>query len=297
MNTSRFSMAVSCLALFSHLSIFGMITYKNLADPDIRQNIYEHLSKEDQDDFRLVCKDWACKGNIWKFMPDVIEKEHNRYTKNGRHLTSWDKTYILFDFTSMNDLASVQWIKNNTKTHSDIDITIDEIDNNIHAVMFAIHNKNPEVARFLIETDKKNYPDNNWKTYYKNITLPNHLQKYFDQTHPHDFSILAYFLTIWTDNSHELKQLLCLQNMPNTDGTTRLIIMSIAHNALNCFKTFLKNDQIKNIIYYYGGKFFNLAKEHNRTMIMELIRHNKMIDHHPTNNNMHNDYSSWCTIL
>lgn len=339
MNKSFF---ITTMFFASFSPVFGMTIDSVLkVDMGINKQIFAQLSQEDRADMRLVCKEWAAKDlnwqtkPNWEFMPDVIEKEHDRYTINGRHLTSWDKTMILFGFTSMNDLASVQWIQNNTKTKNNIDMKIDnEIDFNIHAVIFAIHNKNPEVARFLIETDKEHYPDNNWKTHYRNITLPTCLQKYFDQTHPHDFSILAYFLTIWTDNSRDLKQLLCLHNTPNTDGKILLIIMSIAHNALNCFKTFLKNDQTKNIIEIHSNEVFDLAKEHDRTMIMELmetkglylnqllddgtwlqkaneranarflhllttapIQHDKIVDHHPTNDDMHDDNCPWCTIL
>lgn len=203
------------------------------------------LPKEDIADMRLVCKEWAPKDLNWKdkphwtFMPDDVEEEHNNIMKKKCKIDGIDQTVLLFHFTIKNNFEAVQWITHNTHTlqgmrHNTRQWFID-------SCMIAIHNKNHEIARFLIETDSR-YANNNWKFHYNNITIPEIFQNYL---YPHDnrnFSFLFYLIAVLTDNAHDLEKLY-LQKIPTYEGREFLIKEAKRHNATECLKILSKTEE------------------------------------------------------
>jgi hypothetical protein len=206
--------------------------------------------------------------NNWALMPANVEKEHNKVIKKRKELTPRDKTLILFSLAAKKDLAGVQWIKNNTNTSNTLQLGRSTI-TDVHAAMFALHNNNADVAQFLIETDKQQFQDDNWKRHYNNITLPETLK--CDQcTNPYDFSILPYLLAVWTDTPQDLEQL-CSQKKRSASEQTLLIEHAVSENAIECFNHFLKYHSTKNIIANNFKRLFELACSYQRKEIVHCL--------------------------
>jgi hypothetical protein len=81
MNKTLLATTILFSGLCAYSITFGMISGTILGHNDMRQHICKDLCAEDQDDFRLVCKDCARKDSYWTVMPDSVEKEYDRIIK------------------------------------------------------------------------------------------------------------------------------------------------------------------------------------------------------------------------
>jgi hypothetical protein len=277
MHTPRLTIAVPFLALFSHLSIFGMISATQLGHSDIRQHIYKHLPKEDQDDFRLVCKGWACKRDNWKFMPDSIEREYDNIIKKRKTVKIFDKNIILFSRTYENDLDAIQWILHTQPCDGKITVkTSKPLSSSctLYAYMLAIHNNKPDIARLLIEAHKKD-KNQYWKTCFKTISVPKNIEQCLYPSHDRDFSFIPYIIAVFLYNADNLRQLYP-QTTVTDMGQKTLLVLAIQHNALNCFEVLLENETVKKLIRKERLNFFNCALLNNAKEIAQKLIENKL---------------------
>lgn len=173
-------------------------------------------------------------------MPDDVEQEHDKIMKKKHKINDLDQIALLFHFTIKNNFKAVQWIRFNTNTRTGIMNKSPEWA--ICPCMIAIHNKNPELACFLIETNKKY--NNNWKFYYNNIIIPETLQNYLYPHGNRNFSFLFYFIAVLTDNTHDLKKLYA-QQIPSKEGQEFLISEAKWINSTDCLKILSKTKNEK----------------------------------------------------
>lgn len=274
MHTPRFTIAILFLTLFSHTPTFGMITYKDLEHPDIRQHIFKNLP-ENELSVRLVCKNWAQKNDQWKFMPDSVEREYDRCVKRKGILKSNDKATILFILTAKNDFEAVQWllpITNNSGISlmdSDKDEYID-----IPFTMIAIHNNNANIAQLLINNCDL-YKDLDWKHCYDTITVPDKIATCLPINNNRDFSFLFYLIAAWSDNNDYLQQLYA-QKKPTYQGQEVIIAESLRYNAQNCFTYLLAKKTTKKIIQKNSFFFFMAALNNNTKELPQMLIKNKL---------------------
>jgi len=254
-----FSLSLLLISCFN-TSIFGMkcnktiihsmITLKNILDlNDIKPLIITLLFKQNLAAMRLVCKEWTSKDQEWNnipnwiFMPDDIEKEHDKVIKQKRRLDPHDKNMILFTLISKNSSDAVQWIMkkkiNQTIKFSGRNpIYATSYQFTISALMFAKQNKNQNIAEQLLASH------NNWLNEYKKITAPEGLQKCLYSYNHHnklDFSFLSYILAAWSDDVNTFTRLYS-SKQPTNIGNKFLIDLTLRNNALNCFNVILKNN-------------------------------------------------------
>lgn len=282
MHTPRFSMAIPFLTLFSHLSTFGMITYKDLEHPDIRQHIHKNLPEKELS-VRLVCKNWAQKNDQWKFMPDSVEREYDICVKRKGILDREDKVTILFILTAKNDFEAVQWLLPITNSSGislvhNLDAN-DRID--IPFTMIAIHNNNADIAQLLINKcdlckNKCDFcKDLNWKYYYDTITVPDTIATCLPINNNRDFSFLFYLIAAWSDNDDYLKQLYA-QKKPTHQGQQLVIQECLRRNAQNCFTSLLAKKTTKKIIQKDAFLFFMAALNSNTRESPYMLIKNKL---------------------
>jgi len=249
MNKLFFVTTLTCSIFFYNTVMLGMTSATTLGHPDITSNLFPYLDKEDQDDFRLVCKDWANKGPIWNFMPDSVEKEYDRIIKRKRTISIIDQKLILFFLASENDFNAVQWIHNSNKNITNDGLWIENkyiTKTAIDAHMFALHNKNCEMAKMLI-TAHKDYKNQNWKTCYKTISLPKNFLQCLPSSHDRDFSFLPYIVAMFLDNADKLKQLY-LQQIPTSLGQNILLLKCAQYNASCALNVILENEAAQKLV-------------------------------------------------
>ena len=278
------------LTLFYNNSILGMKCKRNaitisstptiddiLGQEDVGKYLANTLPTEDRADLRLVCKKWASKDLEWNtianwiFMPDGVEKEHDRVIKKNGKIDFPNKKAIFFLCAAHNDFEAITWLLSHEKAiNSDLKIQGNgKIDSReisykceISAPMLAIHNKKYDLAKLLFTTHNK-YRDKNWKTCYKEVVLPTDLQKCLFPSHNQDFSFLFYITAVWSDNAEELKKLYS-QKTPTSLGQTILVAESYKYNSFNCFDIIISNkigkEVIKNNLPYVTPMLANNAE-------------------------------------
>lgn len=268
------------------MPIFGMLNEKQLTLDGIRNHdvytmILKRLHKKDQADMRLVCKAYACKGPNWTFMPDNLEKKYDKKRKQKNKCKSLDSISILFDCTTEDDLESIQWIIDNLpfqyryirlgntgiKPHPQ---------RSLYPSMIAIQKNKPEIARLLFESE--HHPQyRSWKSYYDEISVPNHIRQCLYTDTNRDFSFLFYLNAVWSDNVNNLKKLY-EQKIPTNTGQTILIRHCFEDNAQYCCAFLLTQETIKEIIHKYNTEFFTEAIETYRKEIPKKLLEEKLFD-------------------
>ena len=231
---------------------------------DVKEKHIDNLlSKEDKRDFALTCK--ALRGRL-DFMPDSVEAKYDMIARKKIKLSDEDKTVILLACASENDAEGVQWIirKRNTFIH-----TMPCSMQNITPAMGAKNNNNDDMGKQLV-LYTNNDKNTDWKTTYKNITMPSDWQNLTTPGNEHDFAILPYISSCYLDNHGKLDTLL-KQEKITPSGKSRLMSISIHTDAVDCFKLLVNNT--KN----YDSGFFHLSKalEFNSLDIAEFLLENK----------------------
>jgi hypothetical protein len=259
MNKSLLIITILVLTLFSQTPTSGMTINTLRKHPDIYNQITNRLSHNDRNDMRLVCKDWAATRPNWQLMPDSVEQKYDAIIKRNKNIKRVDRFCILFACTAQkNNFEAIQWIINTKNDFGNISFNYDKSKIILYPHMLAIHNNEPETARFLIEAnaDDKNQ---DWKNCYKTTTIPPFIEECLDTNgNKRDFSFLFYLTAIWLDNAHDLKKVY-KQKKPTKQGQQLLIEQCLHHNALTCFKALLKHKHIKETIKESNIYFFKLA--------------------------------------
>src|SRR5258708_3153380 len=279
MNKLFFMSTILCSILFFNSTTRGMIPAISLGHSDIRKNIFHYLDKEDQDDFRLVCRDWARKGSNWQFMPDSVEKEYDKFIQKTGAISLVEQKFILFFLASEDDFDAVQWINNSKKSITDrgIEIKNKYIPNTILDIpMFALHNKNREMAKILIIADKT-YKNQNWKTCYKTIKLPKTLLQCLPSSHDRDFSFLPYIVAVRLDKADKIKQLYAKQ-IPTNLGQNILLLRCVRDNASDALDVILENETAQNLVKKDDVFFFSSALRGKSKEVAQKLIENNLYD-------------------
>lgn len=287
--TIHFLTFFSCFTSFTMENASTSLINFMLKYPDIRPKIADELSKlskEDKDDMRLVCKEWAKKGPNWYFMPDSVEKEFDKIMAREHKFNNFDKNRILLILSHKNDLNAIQWVLTNKIKVIDLNLESPyNKDHNIsiNSLMIAIHNKNNEIAQLLIKADPR-YTDKNWKTIYNSLTIDTYINQYLYTNNNRDFSFLIYIASIMTDDAYNFEQLY-KQKKPSTMGCDYLITLCLKKNSSNCWQVLLKDKEIKKLIKDNKEHYFTIVLEnHNKDIAQELIN-NGLYDLNKIENN------------
>jgi hypothetical protein len=283
---------ISLLITFFSTPILGMLTEQTsiidnmLMHPDIRRYFRPLVHKKDRADMRLVCKQWAAK-NInwqtrpnWKCIPDNLERKYDKKRTQKYRWKSVDTTLILFDCASEDDLESIQWLIDNISLKC-TSISFKSGINpespfqcSLSPSMIAIHKKNPEIARFLIQSEHHS-KNRSWKKYYDETVVPQYIKQFLYTGHTRDFSFLLYLNATWSDNVENLKQLY-KQKIPTEIGQKCLIYECLYENAIQCFTFLLTHKNIKKIIRNNCIEHFKRAVNTHRKEIPQKLLKEKL---------------------
>ena len=227
---------------------------------------------------RLVCKAWARKNPGWQFMPDSVEEKYDKIIKKECTFTSIYKNIILFSLTSEKDFEGAQWIIHNKINGDELYLHNKWLTNKctLSASMMAVHNKDPEMARLLFESNATS-KGHCWKNYYNTITIPQQIEQCLYPSHKRDFSFLFYLTAVWIDNAHNLKKLYS-HKIPTFLGQTLLINYCLRHNAQKCFKELLTHKNTKTIIRLYSIDFFKFAIGSHQEKLPQIFIKKKLFD-------------------
>jgi len=211
---------------------------------------------------------------------DSVEREYDKIIKKKGFIDNLDKIFIQCALTSENDSDAIQWIIHSSKNKlAGINLFQNKYVTSkcqIYLPMFAIHNKNREMAKILLTADSY-YKNKNWKEQYKTITPPKKLIDCLPSSHNHDFSFLVYIIAAMFDKADKLQQLYT-QQIPTNLGQSILIEKCAASDASCALDIILKNESARNLVKEDNIFFFAHAFKYKSEEVAQKLIENNLYD-------------------
>jgi hypothetical protein len=283
MRILSFKAIIFCSALFFTPHSFAMqeTIYTQQAkeliiyNDTIKTYIHNQLDHENQNNFRLVCKEWAHKDKDWNFIPNDVAKETDHYIQKYHALSSLHKTFISMQFIYNNNIDAIKWILKTTKCLK-LNLFIKCLGGDAHTIssqMFAKSNNHKEIAHLLI-THHKLSEDKNWENYYEKLMPNPSLQKCLETTDR--FAYLHYLMASITNDNEKLKNLFTTTR-PTKGGIEILLALCCYLDSINCFNFLLEDKEAQELI-TTQNIFTQHARENKSFAILTVIEQIKKTD-------------------